>query len=238
MKRNQLFIALVAASISVSSYAQTVDEIVEKHVAAMGGLDKLNAVSTLVTERSLAVQGMEIPTKTTLVVGKSLRSESTVMGNSMVQVVADSKGWMIRPTMMGGTGEPEDMPADQLKQQTSQLDPFGGLVNYKDKGNTVELIGKEKQDKKDVYHLKLTSKDGQVIDEFLDANTFLVSKVKANMNGQDGEINFSDYKDYEGIKFASSMDITNPQMGVMTFITNKVTINSKVDDNVFKKPVK
>ncbi|WP_254560705.1 outer membrane lipoprotein-sorting protein [Dyadobacter diqingensis] len=238
MKRSQLFIALVAASISVSSYAQTVDEIVEKHVAAMGGLDKLNAVSTLVTERSLAVQGMEIPTKTTLVVGKSLRSESTVMGNSMVQVVADSKGWMIRPTMMGGTGEPEDMPADQLKQTTSQLDPFGGLVNYKDKGNTVELIGKEKQDKKDVYHLKLTSKDGQVIDEFLDANTYLISKVKANMNGQDGEINFSDYKDYEGIKFASSMDITNPQMGVMTFITNKVTINSKVDDNLFKKPVK
>lgn len=238
MKRSQLFIALVAASISVSSYAQTVDEIVEKHVAAMGGLDKLNAVSTLVTERSLAVQGMEIPTKTTLVVGKSLRSESTVMGNSMVQVVADSKGWMIRPTMMGGTGEPEDMPADQLKQTTSQLDPFGGLVNYKDKGNTVELIGKEKQDKKDVYHLKLTSKDGQVIDEFLDANTYLITKVKANMNGQDGEINFSDYKDYEGIKFASSMDITNPQMGVMTFITNKVTINSKVDDSLFKKPVK
>ncbi|MDQ6479253.1 outer membrane lipoprotein-sorting protein [Dyadobacter sp. LHD-138] len=238
MKRNQLFIALVAASISVSSYAQTVDEIVEKHVAAMGGLDKLNAVSTLVTERSLAVQGMEIPTKTTLVVGKSLRSESTVMGNSMVQVVADSKGWMIRPTMMGGTGEPEDMPADQLKQQTSQLDPFGGLVNYKDKGNTVELIGKEKQDKRDVYHLKVTSKDGQVIDEFLDANTYLLSKVKANMNGQDGEINFSEYKDYEGIKFASSMDITNPQMGVMTFITNKVTINSKIDDAVFKKPVK
>jgi hypothetical protein len=238
MKRNQLFIALVAVSISLSSYAQTVDEIVEKHVAAMGGMEKLNAVNTLVTERSLAVQGMEIPTKTTLVVGKSMRSESTVMGNAMIQVVADSKGWMIRPTMMGGTGEPEDMPADQLKQQASQLDPFGGLVNYKEKGNTVELVGKEKQDKKDVYHLKLTSKDGQVIDEFIDANTYLISKVKANMNGQDGEITFSDYKDYEGIKFASSMDITNPQMGVMTFITNKVTINSTVDDNIFKKPMK
>jgi len=238
MRTNKLFFAIVAACISTGSFAQTVDEIVEKHVAAMGGMEKLNGVTTLVTDRSMAVQGMEIPTKTTLVVGKSLRSESTIMGNSMVQVVADSKGWMIRPTMMGGTGEPEDMPADQVKQQVSQLDPFGGLVNYKEKGNTVELVGKEKLDKKDVYHLKLTSKDGQIIDEFLDANTYLVSKVKATMNGQDGEITFSDYKDYGGIKFANSMDITNPQMGVMTFLTNKVLINSKVDDSVFKRPMK
>lgn len=238
MRTNKLFIALVAACISTSSFAQTVDEIVEKHVAALGGLDKLKGVTTLVTDRSLAVQGMEIPTKTTLVVGKSLRSESTVMGNSMIQVIDDAKGWMIRPTMMGGTGEPEDMPADQIKQQESQLDPFGGLVDYKEKGNKVELVGKEKLDKKDVYHLKLTAKDGQVIDEFLDANTYLISKVKANMNGQDGEITFSDYKDYEGVKFAGSMDITNPQMGVMTFITNKVIINSKVDESVFKKPTK
>lgn len=238
MRKHKLFVALVAACITTSTFAQTVDEIADKHVAAMGGMDKLNGVSTLVTDRSLAVQGMEIPTKTTLVIGKSLRSESTIMGNSMIQVIDDQKGWMIRPTMMGGTGEPEEMPADQIKQQLSQLDPFGGLINYKEKGNKVELIGKEKLDKKDVYHLKLTTKDGQVIEEFLDANTYLVSKVKANMNGQDGEITFSDYKDYEGIKFAGSMDITNPQMGVMTFITNKVVINSKVDDAIFKRPMK
>jgi len=238
MKANNFLIAIAAACISVGSYAQTVDEIVEKHTAALGGLDKLNAVNTLVTERSMAVQGMEIPTKTIIVVGKSLRSESTVMGNSMIQVVDDSKGWMIRPTMMGGTGEPEDMPADVVKQQLSQLDPFGGLVNYKEKGNKVEFVGKEKADKKDVFHLKLTSKDGQIIEEFLDANTYLLNKVKVNMNGQDGEINFSDYKDYEGIKFANSMDITNAQMGVMTFTTNKVVINSKIDDSLFKKPAK
>ena len=144
MKTTKMFVAFAAALISAGSYAQTVDEIVDKHVTALGGMDKIKAVNTVITERSLAVQGMEIPTKTVLVVGKSLRNESTIMGNSMVQVVDDSKGWMIRPTQMGGTGEPEDMPADQLKQQIASLDPFGGLVNYKEKGNKVELVGKEK----------------------------------------------------------------------------------------------
>ena len=238
MKTTKLFVAVAAALISASTFAQTVDEIVDKHVAALGGMDKIKAVNTVITERSLAVQGMEIPTKTILVVGKSLRNESTIMGNSMVQVVDDSKGWMIRPAQMGGTGEPEDMPADQLKQQIASLDPFGGLVNYKEKGNKVELVGKEKLDKKDVYHLKVISKEGTSMDEYLDAETFLVSKVKVDMNGQSGEIELSDYKEVEGVKFPNTMDITNAQMGTMSFITNKVSVNTPVDAAVFKKPVK
>lgn len=238
MKTTKMFVAFAAALISASSFAQTVDEIVDKHVTALGGMDKIKAVNTVITERSLAVQGMEIPTKTVLVVGKSLRNESTIMGNSMVQVVDDSKGWMIRPTQMGGTGEPEDMPADQLKQQIASLDPFGGLVNYKEKGNKVELVGKEKLDKKDVYHLKVTSKEGTTMDEYLDAETYLVSRVKVDMNGQSGEIDLSDYKEVEGVKFPNTMDITNAQMGTMSFITSKVSVNTPVDATIFKKPVK
>jgi hypothetical protein len=84
MKTTKLFVATLAALISVASYGQSVDEIVDKHVAALGGMEKIKAVNTIITDRSLAVQGMEIPNKTTLVVGKSVRTESTVMGNSMV----------------------------------------------------------------------------------------------------------------------------------------------------------
>ena len=237
MKTNKLVVAVIAVLLSSGAYAQTVDEIVDKHVAALGGLEKLNAVTNITTERSLAVNGMEIPSKTILVVGKSIRTESTVMGNSMLQVYDGGKGWMVMPTMMGGTGEPQDMPADQLKQTVSQLDPFGALVNYKEKGNKVELVGKEKSDKKDVYHLKVMTKEGQALEEYLDATTFLVSKVKTTANGQDIEIGFSDYKEVDGVKFPNTMDMTS-QMGPLTFITNKVIVNSKIDEAVFKKPMK
>ncbi|CAG5069345.1 hypothetical protein DYBT9623_02081 [Dyadobacter sp. CECT 9623] len=238
MKTNKLILAFAATLISAGTFAQTVDEIVDKHVAALGGLDKIKSINTLVVERSLAVQGMEIPNKTILVVGKSFRNESTVMGNSMVQVVDDSKGWMIRPTMMGGTGEPEDMPADVVKQQLSSLDPFGGLVNYKEKGNKVELVGKEQIDKKDVFHLKMTTAEGQTMDEYVDANTYLITKIKTSMNGQEGEIDLSDYKEVDGVKFPNTMDVSNAQMGTMSFITNKIAVNPPVDQAIFKKPVK
>jgi hypothetical protein len=235
MKMNKLFATAVAAFISVGSFAQTVDEIVDKHIAALGGADKLKSVNTIVIDRSLSVQGMDIPSVSTLVVNKAVRSESTVMGNSMVQAYDGTSAWMIRPTMMGGTGEPEDMPADQLKQLKGQLDPFGPLFNYKDKGNKVELVGKEKVDKKDVYHLKITTTGGDVSDQYIDATTYLLTKTKASANGQEVEINFSDYKDVEGIKFAYAMDITN-QMGNIAFLTNKIKINGPVDEKLFKKP--
>jgi uncharacterized protein YxeA len=237
MKLRTFFAATAVALISAASYAQTVDEIIDKHVAATGGMDKIKGVSSIVTDRSMAVQGMEIPSKTTVVVGKSLRSESTIMGNSMVQVVNGSTGWMIRPAQMGGTGDPEDLPAEMVKQQVGQLDPFGPLVNYKEKGTKVELVGKEKVDKKDTYHLKVTPKEGQEADMYLDATTFLLSKIKTMMNGQEGEISFSDYKDVDGIKFPYTMDMSS-QMGAISMITNKVILNGKVDSSIFEKPAK
>ena len=238
MKTNTLLAAAMASFIAFSATAQSVDEIIDKHIAALGGLDKLNAVKTIYTERLLSVQGMDIPSKSTVVVGKAMRTESSVMGNAMIQVVDGTTGWMLRPTMMGGSGDPEDMPADQVKQQLGQLDPFGGLVNYKAKGNKVDLVGKEKVDGKDAYHLKVTTKEGQTVDEFLDANTYLVSKVKMMMNGQTGEIAFSNYKDVEGIKFPNTMELANEQAGNLTFTTEKIKINGPVDDSIFRKPTK
>ena len=228
---------LVATVTFTNAFSQTVDEIVAAHVTALGGADKLKTVNTLVTERVIAVQGMEIPSKSVIVVGKSMRSESSIMGNSMVNVVNGDKGWKIMPSMMGGTGEPEDMSADEIKPLLGQLDPFGALYNYQEKGNKIELVGTEKVDKKDMIHLKITSKEGMVMDEFLDAKTYLPYKVVTNVNGQEGELVFSEYQEIEGIKMASTIDITSP-MGAFTMITNKTVINGEIDQKVFVKPAK
>jgi hypothetical protein len=237
MKTNQLLAAAVAAFLSVGAYAQTVDEIVEKHVTALGGMDKLNGVQTVTSDMSIAVQGMEIPIKTTVVRGKAFRSQSNLMGNDMISVVSGTTGWMVRPTMMGGTGDPEDMPADELKQQSAQLDPFGALVGYKEKGYTVALVGKEQLNKKDVYHLKLTDKDGSTFDEWVDAGTYMVSKVSRQVNGQEAGVEFEEYQDVQGIKFAKTVVVNSP-MGPLTMNTDKVVLNAPVDEAIFKKPAK
>lgn len=238
MQTNKILATTLATFMAMSTFAQTVDEIVDKHVAALGGADKLASVKTLIIERSMAINGMQIPVKATMLVGKAVRSDMSIMGNSMVQVVDGTTGWMIRPAQMGGTGDPEDMPADMIKQQTGQLDPFGALVNYKAKESKVELVGKEKVDGKDAYHLKVTTKGGNVVDEYVDASTYLVSKVTQSMGGQTSEINFSDYKATDGVQFAQTMEIVGGQMGTLTFSTDKVKVNPPVDESIFKKGAK
>lgn len=234
----KLLYLLAIATLSVAYLkGQTIDEIVTKHVEAMGGAEKLKTVNTIVTERVIAVQGMEIPSKSVIVVGKSLRSESTVMGNAMVQVLHGEKGWKIMPSMLGGSGEPEDMSAEEIKPLFGQLDPFGALYNYQEKGNKLELLGKEKVEKKDMFHFKITTKEGVTMDEYLDASTYLVYKVTSNIAGQEGELVFSGYEVIDGIKMANTIDITGP-MGAFTMVTNKTVINGPVDEQIFKKPAK
>ncbi|GAB3279956.1 hypothetical protein GCM10027347_54880 [Larkinella harenae] len=238
MKPNTLLAAAAAVFLSFTVGAQTVDEIVDKHVQALGGMDKLKGVKSIYTERSLSIQGMDIPSKSTVLVGKALRTESAIMGNAFVQVIDGTSGWMIRPASMGGSGQPEDLPAEVVKQQIGQLQPFGPLVGYKENGHKVELIGKEKVNGKDSYHLKVLTKDGQSVEEYLDASTYLVNKIKMTLNGQQGEMNLSDYKPVEGIPFANTAEMANEQAGNMVFITKKITLNAPVDEAIFKKPAK
>jgi hypothetical protein len=238
MKMKFLWLLAAIATFSLNNaYGQTIDEIVAKHIEALGGAEKLKTVNTVVSERTLSAQGMEIPTKSVIVVGKSMRSESTVMGNSMVQVVHGEKGWKIMPSMLGGSGEPEDMSAEEIKPLFGQLDPFGALYNYQEKGNKLELLGKEKVDKKDMFHFKITTKEGLTMDEYLDASTYLVYKVSSNIGGQEGELVFSGYEEVEGIKMPNTIDISGP-MGAFTMITNKTVINGPVDEQIFAKPAK
>lgn len=242
MKTPKLLAAAVALLVSASAFAQSADEIVTKHITARGGADKLKGIQTLVMENSMSVQGMEIPMTQTIVSGKGFRQEMSIMGSQMITVIEGDKGWSIRPAMMQGTGEPEDLPADALKGQSASLDPAGALFNYQDKGSKVELVGTEKVNGKDAFHLKVTDKTGGVSDHWIDTTTFLESKVKKTVNqgGQEivNEVVFSDYKDVDGVQFPYTMETENPMAGAITITTNKVVVNGKVDDSIFKKPTK
>jgi hypothetical protein len=143
-----------------------------------------------------------------------------------------TEGWMFMPVM--GMTEPKKMDDEQFKGSLSQLDIQGALLNYKEKGSTVELVGKEKMDATEVYKLKITNKEGKVSHYFLDAKTFFLVKTssKANVQGQemDNETTFSDFKQTpEGYWFPYTM---TTMQGPITY--DKIEVNIKVEDSMFK----
>jgi hypothetical protein len=221
--------------------AQTADDIVNKHIQAMGGLDKIKSVKTLrMTGKMVMGQGMEAPMTIETARPNKLRVEFTFQGMTGVQGFDGTKGWQVMPFM--GKTEPEELPAEQVEQMKEQADIDGLLVGYKDKGSTVEYLGKGDLEGTPVEKIKLTKKNGDVVTFFIDAESYLVLKqaAKITMMGQqvEGEAILGDYKQVDGITYPFSMEQKAqgaPGAGmVMSF--EKIEVNPELDGSRFDMP--
>ena len=234
MKKIIASVLLATASLTAFSLqAQTADEIVNKHIEAIGGKDKIKQIQSLYMEGSLQIMGNESPTKVYLVTGKGYKTESEFNGQKIVQCITDKDGWAISP--MGG-GSAVAMPDEQYKSAKEQLDPGGALFDYAAKGSKVELLGKEGN----AYKLKLTSKDKEETTYFIDAASYYLTKMikKGNMMGQDIEITIQ-FSDYKKTDFGYSIPFTiSTDMGQFQFSTaiTKAEVNKTIDPAIFVMP--
>lgn len=237
MKKLRAFtLSLALAGAAVSAQAQTVDEVVDKHVNALGGAEKIKSIHSQVSEGTMAIQGMEIPLKVSVIHKKGMRVEFEVMGTNNITVITPTSGWLYMP--VNQQPAPVDADENSIKEAKTELDLTGELFDYKNKGNKAELAGKETEQGQELYKIRLTRKDSTFTDYFLDANTYYVVKKisKKNANGQEVEVteNISNYKKTgDGYVYAETFE-QQPLGMKMTF--SRVQINSPVDEKIFEKP--
>lgn len=227
---------------SALAFGQSTEEVLAKHQAAMGSPEKWAAVKSAIVKNKFSVQGMDIESKTTVSIGKAFRTEVEVMGNKIITVVDENSGWMIRPAMMGGTGEPEDMPGEQVKLAGSQKNLGSALIQAQKSGANIELVSKEKIDGADAYLLKVTKSGGEESQVYVSASTSFIiktiAKVLANGQSVDTEVNYSNYKAVDGLYFPFTVEAASPMGGMMQVDTTSVELNVPVDAGLFKKPTK
>lgn len=230
MKKFLLSIFAVAA-ISFS-YAQTADEIINKHITAVGGMDAWKKVNSIISTGTLQIQSAEIALSQTILNNKGSRLDISAMGMNGYQIVTPTAGWNFMPFQ--GQKAPEPITADDLKESQDQLDIQGSLVDYKTKGHTVELLGTEDIEGVEAHKLKVTLKNGKVQTLYLDPKTFYVirqvSKQKANGKEVDVTTNLSNYQKLpDGI--VVPMSVTLP---FGEWVVTKVEVNKPIDENIFK----
>lgn len=230
MKTLKTFLIAACCFYATTSVAQTPEEIINKYVAAMGGAQKLSALKTVKMEGSMSTQGVEFPLTITKKHLSGMRLDMEIMGTSNYQLANTTKGWVYMPVAQ--QAEPKEMDAEQHKSVQTQFDVQGSLLNYKEKGYTVEYMGSEKLDGKDAYKLKVV-KNGNNVFYFIDAASNFIVKTASKMNvtGQEMEIEtkFSDFKqNADGYWFAYTNVTTQ---GTITF--NKISVNIPVDDKIF-----
>ncbi len=227
---------LIIASASFVQ-AQSLDDVLKKYVKATG-LETLANAKSFQIKAKINQMGMELPMEMKIKKPNKFRIEMEMQGQKMVQAYDGEKGWMIAPWV---SPDPQDMSGDQLKDALDQADMEGELYHYKEKGHTIEFVGKVNLDGKPAYKLKLTTKDGNKKTYFIDADTYLVTKVKAKIsaNGQTVDVtqNMSDFKTFDGITMAMKLESVSP-MGKAEIVMEDVKLNVDIDDAIFKKPVK
>lgn len=230
----------IAFFFCVHASAQTVDELIKKNLDARGGLQKIKAVKTTRVTAKVIQQSLEIPLVIQLKRPSMVRADVTFQGKSQIMAFNGQSGWKVDPFQ--GSPDPEKIAGDDLKEAEEQADMDGALVDYKEKGHKVELVGKEDMEGTPVYNLKLTLKNGDVRNIYLDAENYLELKIKLKRKAPGGEVEIEqyagNYKPVNRIMHAFSVETKVKGQTVNQIVIEKIEMDVPIDDSVFKMPEK
>jgi outer membrane lipoprotein-sorting protein len=233
--RMGLFLAVVVF-LAVPLSAQTVDEILSKNAHAHGGLEKIKSINSLrITGKITAPSAPETAFSIQKKRPNLLRIDLTDRGKKATQAFDGSNGWVT--SFLGGDALPAS--EDELKSMRVDADFDGPLIDYRDKGDTIEFVGKENVNGTAAYKLKVTLNDGNIEYFYLDAATGLELKQTRTVKqqGQNVEVttSFENYKQINGLTFPFSIKQTKGNAQEQITI-EKVETNTTADDSIFKMP--
>jgi hypothetical protein len=238
--RHAVIALFVVCCCAFVSHAQTADELVAKNIQARGGMEKMKAIKNMrVTAKFEGGGGF------TASVGQEnqrpnlLRETFMLQGMTQVQAYDGATAWQIQP--FGGKKDPELMGEDDLRDMLLDADFDGPLVDYKEKGNTVEFLGHDTVDGDDALRLKITLKNGDIIYDYLDPDTFIEirKEIQQFIRGSMRErvVGYGSYKPVAGVMFPFSISQgskSNPEEQTIT--VQKIEVNITIDPADFALP--
>lgn len=243
------FLLLVfAAALTASAGAAqtpTADDIVEKHLAALGGREALGKLTSRrstgtiqLSTPAVALSGtVEISLKAPNKSRSLIRLDMQAMGGG--EMVVDQRFDGVKGVALNSVQGDMDITGNQLDNMRNNAFP-SALLTYKTTGTKIELLPQEKLNGKDAVVLLITPKTGSVVRSYLDAGTLLqvrtVAKITPANVGTEIEqtIDLSDYRTVDGVKVPFSIVTTNP-LQMVTIALTKVEHNVAIDDAIFVK---
>jgi hypothetical protein len=220
--------------------AQTADEIIQKHITAIGGTENWNKIKSMKKIGSMSIQGMDVSMIYTVANFKGIRTDISAMGMNGYVIATPTEGWMYLPFQ--GMDKVTPIPAEQIKTKTyqEQLNVKANQLIDKSNISKAEYLGKDTINNVACLKLKITDKEGNEQTDYFDASTYYMIRTEAKVKGggkdkdeeQDVTANFSDFqKQPEGVVIA--MTVSAP-MGGGDINFKSIEINKSIDENIFK----
>jgi len=234
MSARKLAIALSVILVATAAAQTTADDVVARNLAAKGGVEKLRAITTVKMTGSLKSPSGVTAITTWAKRPSFMRRENVNDGQTFVMAFDGKSLWQINPLI---SPRPRDVPAPP-----GDAEDFDSLLlDYKEKGRTVELVATEAVQGINMHRLRVTEKNGQIRDIYVNAETLLESKtvVQIEQGGRKAIITteFSNYKTIDGISVP--MHVRQMLNGKpLTEVTyESIEFNVAIPDSMFVKPV-
>jgi len=229
---------LLAAACSAPS---PVDEVVASNLAARGGIEKLRALRSIRQTGTVTASGGRVAGIVREVKRPGMfRLEFSYEGTTSVFANDGTTGWQVAP--LQGQFEPQVMPPEaDAAGGADQRDVEGFLVDWRDKGHLVELVGREQLPGGEAFKLKVTLKGGTVRYDYVDVATRQVVRadVPRIVKGHPVvlETTFSDFREVGGLVFPHVLEThvkDRPQ--AVRIVVKKIELDPDLDDARFQLP--
>ncbi len=239
------FSVLLLPTLATFAAPQTADEIIEKHLAAIGGRAALAKITsrkavgmvTLTTEAGDLTGPAELYTKAPNKSRALLTIDLTPVGMSETMTIDQrfngTEGWA-KNSMQGDT----QIMGNQLDNMKNSHFP-SSLLTYKEQGTKIEVLPKETIGGKELIVLQVTPTAGSSSKMYLDPQTYLLVRSVARISSPEvGELEQtseqSDYRAVDGIQIAF-MVVNSSAVQKITIALKTVEHNVAMDDAMFNK---
>ena len=205
------------------------NDVMNAYFKAIGGIDKINNLKDISYTATGNVQGQDI----------KLEYKYKAPSHILQAITLSSSNTVVQKTLVNGDsvniysmGQPQVVTDEAKKRIAEQSVPFPE-AEYLKPGYKLSLAPvMENIDDKDAYAVSITSPSGISLKEYFDAATGLKIRKEITSGDAPGTINFSDYKEVNGIMFPYSENISQ---GVeIPLKIKEIKMNSGLTDAEFK----
>ncbi|MDH3648181.1 MAG: hypothetical protein OEQ53_00775 [Saprospiraceae bacterium] len=230
---------IVFISLFLTVNGQTADEVLAGYYENIGGVEAWKNLHSMKMTGTSSMQGMEFPITIYMKRPNLEKVEVEVQGMQIIQAFDGATAWSVNPFQ----GSPDPSKADQETSDDAANKRFEDeLIDYAEKGHSVELLGSEEIEGTETHKLKLTKSSGDEVIYFLDTEHNIPLMVRSfvgagPMKGQAVETYFSDYEMVSEIMIP--MSITQKMNGTafMSGTMDNVELNVDLSDDMFEFPV-
>jgi len=218
--------------------SQTADDVINSYIKFIGGEKNWKAVQTLTISGVYNYVGVSFPFISYSKRPNLYKYIVTANDKSFIQAFDGKQGWRI-----DGFKDEKDKTILKDRQATAMANeadvelesPF---INYREKGNKVQLEGMDTSVSHGAYKIKLTHKNGNTETYFFNSKDFsLVKKLAISTNDEMDkailDVEYSNYKVIGNIKAPHNISHTTNGQPVLKITIGHIELNTPINNSIF-----